>query len=104
MPISIGGEYNDVINDGYTSKTLSITAAAEVNAYTGSANLAGREILTLKNKGSKRVYFGPTGTAIADRDYLEKGESVSLPAGENILVTLICDTGDTASVVVQEMA
>jgi hypothetical protein len=94
----------DIVNTGYTSTALVITDAAEVIANDGINNLDNRQILTITNKGPNIVYYGPTGTTIANRDTLKKTQFLSAPIGDCIDMTFICDTGQTATIVVQEFS
>lgn len=101
--ISYNPEYADVDNDGYVSGAVAVSTT-QVEAKVGANRLVGREGVTLTNKGQDRVYYGPNGVTVTSGDYLEKNQFASLPFGENIAVYLICDTGKTATVIVQELA
>jgi hypothetical protein len=101
--IAYNPEFADVDNDGYVSGVVSV-GATQVEAKVGANRLVGRESLTLTNKGPNKVYFGPSGVTPATGDYLEKNQSLSVPLGESIAMFLICENGQSASVVVQEMA
>ena len=101
--IAYSPEFSDVDNDGYVSGVVSVSTT-QVEAKVGANRLVGREALTLTNKGPNRVYYGPTGVTSATGDYLEKNQFLSIPLGESLALFLICATGQSASVVVQEMA
>ena len=97
-----GGEFDEIVNSDYKSKALVITDAIEVIAKESTSNLTDRQILTITNAGNKRVYYGPTGSSVANRDVLLKGQFMSIPVGDCIDVTFICDTGDSTTIKVQE--
>src|SRR4051812_22777756 len=94
-------EYSDVLQDGYVSGAVSVTTT-QIEAKVGGARLAGREALTITNKSSTPVYFGPTGVTSTSGDYLKKDQSVSMPVGD-MGVFLIVASG-SATVIVQELA
>ena len=97
-----GGEFDEIVNEDYKSKALVITDAIEVIAKADTGNLDYRQILTITNNGDDDVYYGPTGTTVANRDKLVPCQFMSIPVGECIDVTFICDTGETATIIVQE--
>lgn len=101
--MSFDPELADVDNDNYLTGVVSV-GSTQVEAKVGVGRLSRREGITLTNKGPNRVFYGPTGVTVSTGDYLDKNQFVSLPLGESIGVFLICDTGKTASVVVQEIA
>jgi len=101
--ISYDPELADVDNNGYVSAAVSVSTT-QVEAKAGATNLAGREGITITNKGPNRVYYGPSGVTSANGDYLEKNQFASLPLGEYVTVYLICATGQSATVIVQELA
>jgi hypothetical protein len=101
--ISFDPELSDVNNDGYVSGPVSVTSV-QVEAKVDLTRLSGRECLTITNKGPNKVWYGPSGVTTDSGDYLLKDQFVSLPIGEGLGVFLICSTGQTATVVVQEMA
>jgi hypothetical protein len=100
--ISENGDNSEIVNTGYKSKSLAITDAIEVIAKADTSNLDFRQILTITNKGPNSVYYGPAGTSIADRDELMCEQYMTGPIGDCIDVTFICDTGETATIKVQE--
>lgn len=97
------GEYNDVLEDGYTSGSLSV-GTSQVEARVGSQILTNRELLYLENRGDDIVYYGPTGVTPSTGAKLYKDQFAFIPAGAGISVFLICDTGESATVIVQEFA
>jgi len=101
--LTTSGEYNDVLEDGYTSgdKTVNTT---QVEAKIGSASLINRELLYIENRGDDTVYYGPTGVTPATGARLYKDQFAFIPAGQGVAVFLICDTGESATVIVQEFA
>ena len=101
--ISYNPEFSDVDNDGYVSGTVSVTAVA-TEAKVGANRLVGREGITITNNGPDKVYYGPSGVTAASGDVLLKNQFISLPLGETIGIYVVCDTGKTATVIVQELA
>jgi hypothetical protein len=101
MGLDNSSEFNDVMGEGYVSGPVSVTTS-EIEAKVGGSRLAGREALTITNKGTAKVYYGPTGVTSTTGDVLEKDQFVSLPMGD-IGVFVITASG-TATVIVQEMA
>ncbi len=101
MGISYSGELDDVNNNSYLSGAVNVTSSA-VEAKVGANRLEGRELLTITNKGSKTVYYGPAGVTSTTGDPLYKDQFVSLPFGDNIAVYVVCAGADTATVIVQE--
>lgn len=101
--ISFDPEFSDVDNDGYVSGPVSVTSTA-VEAKVGASRLTGREAITITNKGSKTVYYGPSGVTATTGDVLYKDQFVSLPFGAGVGVFVVCASGDTATVIVQELA
>jgi len=97
------GEYDDVNNDGYVSGAVSVTSVA-IEAKVGASKLAGREWITITNKGPKTLYYGPAGVTTTSGDFLYKDQFVSLNHGELIAVFLVCAGADTATAIVQESA
>jgi len=107
MGFSRGGEFDDVLNDGYVSTRTNIGNSSEVEAKVGASALDGRETLTITNVGSKTVYFGPSGFSSSDTtdgDPLFKKQSVTIQVGPNVGVFLRCDGSDDTDVVIQEWA
>jgi len=103
MGISYSSEYSDVSNDSYVSGSVNVTSSA-VEAKVGGSRLAGRETITITNKGAKTVYYGPSGVTSASGDVLYKDQYVSLNIGDNTGVFVVCASGDTATVIVQEIS
>ncbi len=101
--ISYNPELADVDNDGYASGSVSV-GVTQIEAKVGVNRLAGREGLTITNKGPNPVYYGPTGVTSTTGDVLLKNQFVSLPFGESVAVFLICAAGQSATVIVQELA
>lgn len=101
--ISYSPEFADVDNDGYVSGAVAVSTSA-VEAKVGASRLAGREGITITNKGPNRVYYGPSGVTTATGDYLEKNQFASFPLGDQVGLFLICATGQSATVIVQEVA
>lgn len=101
--LSIDPEFADVDNDGYVSGPVSVTSTP-TEAKVGTNRLTGREQITITNKGPNPVYYGPTGVTNTTGDILYKDQFVSLPFGFDIAVFVVCATGQTATVIVQEMA
>ena len=101
--ISYDPELSDVENDSYVSGVVAVSTT-QVEAKVGASRLTGRECITVTNKGPNRVYYGPSGVTVATGDSLLKDQFVSFSLGDAIGLFLICDTGQSASVVVQEMA
>jgi len=97
-----GGEFDEIVNKAYKTKSLAVTDASEVIAKESAANLNDRQILTITNKGPDSVFYGPAGSSIADREELVCEQYMSGPIGDCINVTFICDTGGTATIKVQE--
>ena len=102
MGFSHNGKNDEVSNNEYKSKSKAVGDTTEVLAAESTSNLAGRQILTLSNHGPNTVYYGPTGTAIADREKLECGQFMSVPVGDCVDVTLLTNTGEPATVIIQE--
>lgn len=103
MGIGYDPEFADVMNDAYVSGSVSVSTS-QVEAKVGANRLTGREVLHITNKGTNRVYFGPSGVTVSTGDFLEKNQSVAIAVGDGIGVFLICDTGQSATVIVQEIA
>lgn len=101
--ISYSPEFSDVDNDGYVSGTVSVTAVA-VEAKVGASRLIGREGITITNKGPNVVYYGPAGVTSSTGDLLYKDQFVSLPLGESIAIYVVCTSGQSSTVIVQELA
>lgn len=101
MGYTSGGELDDVNNDNYVAGPVSV-GSVQIEAKVGLSRLYGREILTITNTGPNVVYYGPTGVIPGSGDSLKKGQFISLPYGDNIAVFLICASGQTATVKVQE--
>ena len=107
MGIFGGGEYNDVLTDSYVANYISVTDSLAIEAKVGSSILEGREILMLYNKGPNTVWFGPLGLTVGSTGNgvpLFIHETIMVPVGQNISVFLLCNTGHSATVVVQELA
>lgn len=106
MGFSEGGEFNDVLNDGYVSTRTTIGNASEVEAKVGGSRLSGREVITISNVGNKTVYYGPSGFSssdTADGEQLLKNQQVTIPLGD-IGIFLRCSGSDSTDVVIQEFA
>ena len=103
MSFTYSGQFDDVTNDGYLSINLSVTSSA-VEAKVGASRQAGREWISITNKGAKTVYYGPSGVTSTTGDVLYKDQTVVLPFGDNVGIFVICGAGDTATVIVQEGA
>jgi hypothetical protein len=101
--ITFDPEFSDVNNDGYVSGSISVSTT-QVEAKVGTNRLVGREVLTITNNGPNVVYYGPTGVTATTGDKLLKGQFLSTPLGSAIGLFLICATGQTATVIVQEIA
>jgi hypothetical protein len=103
--LSENPDNSEIVNTDYTTKALAITDASEVtanNTGVADANLDFRQILTITNVGPDNVYYGPQGSSVADRDVLYCDQYISGPIGDCINMTFICDTGETATIKVQE--
>lgn len=101
--ISYDPEFSDVDNDGYVSNAVAVTSTA-VEAKAGAAKLSKREGITITNKGPSKVYYGPLGVTDVTGDVLYKDQFVSLPLGDQIAIYVVCSTGQTSTVIVQELA
>ena len=101
--ISFNPELSDVDNDAYLSVNVSVTST-QVEAKVGANRLSGREMVMIQNKGSKTLYYGPSGVTTTTGMPLEKDQYVALPIGDSVGVFLICAGGDTATAIVQELA
>jgi hypothetical protein len=101
--ITLSSEFSDVNNESYVSGAVAVTSVA-VEAKVGASRLSSREVITITNKGAKTVYYGPSGVSSTTGDPLYKDQFVSLPYGDNIGVFVVCASGDTATVIVQESA
>jgi hypothetical protein len=101
--ISYNPEFSDVDNDGYASGAVAVSTT-QVEAKVGASRLVGREGLTITNKGPNPVYYGPSGVTSTTGDVLLKNQFVSLPFGEAVAVFMICAAGQSASVIIQELA
>jgi hypothetical protein len=99
--LSHNGEFDDVLSDGYVTGTVTATTT-EVEAKVGASPLSGREVITLHNKGSAEIFYGPTGVTSTTGTPLKKNQFVSLPLGDAISLFVITDSG-TATVIVQEI-
>ena len=104
MPIEMSFDpaYEDVDNNGYVSGPVSVTSTA-IEAKVGANRLIGRQSITITNKGSNTLYYGPSGVTTSTGDVLYKDQFVSLPFGELIGIYLICASGQSATAIVQEM-
>lgn len=96
------GEFDDVLNDSYLTASVAVGTSA-VEAKVGASRLTDRESLVLHNLGGKTVYVGPSGVTASTGVPLFKNQTMSMPAGDAIGVFLICGTGDSADVIVQEL-
>lgn len=103
MGVNESPEFSDVLNDDYITARLTITST-QSEAKVGGTRLAGREVVTIQNIGNKTVFYGPTGLTDITGNPLYKNQFVSLPIGVNLGVFLICSSGDSSTVIVQEMA
>jgi len=101
--ITLSSEFSDVNNEGYVSGSVAVTSIV-IEAKVGANRLSGREVITITNKGSKTLYYGPSGVTTITGDPLFKDQFVSLPFGDAIGVFLICAGTDTATAIVQESA
>ena len=100
----INPEFSDVLNDGYVAGAKAITDASEVELKIGGANLVGREVITVTNEGPNSVWYGPiTKANPTDGDELKKGQFLSIPLGECLSIYMKCDTGQSATIKVQEL-
>lgn len=101
--ITFNPELSDVDNDAYLSVNVSVTSSP-IEAKVGVSRLSGREMVMIQNKGPKTLYYGPSGVTATTGMPLEKEQYVALPIGDSIGVFLVCDSGDTATAIVQEIA
>lgn len=99
---SHSGKNDEIVNKDYKSKGIAVTDASEVIAKASTENLNFRQLLTITNDGPDDVFYGPPGSSIADRDRLTCYQFMSLPFGDCINVTFICNTGESATIKVQE--
>jgi len=107
MGFSRGGEFDDGLNGGYVSTRTTIGNSSETEAKVGANTLEGRETLTITNVGNKTVYFGPSGFSSSDAtdgEPLHRRQSVTIQAGSELNVFLLCDGSDSTDVIIQEFA
>lgn len=102
MPLNTNPDRIDVTEDGYTTGSVAVSTS-QVEAKVGGSRLLSRQSIILYNKGSDSVYYGPSGVTASTGARLFPFQKVKLMLGD-IGVYLICDTGDSANVIVQELA
>jgi len=98
--LSESPEYSDVLNDSYITSSITVTTTA-IEAKVGANRLIGRESLMVYNKGTKKIFAGPSGVTSLTGVVIEVEEVATFSFGENIGVFLITDSG-SSTVVVQE--
>ena len=103
MGISHNPDKSDVNNTDYLSGSVAVSTT-QIEAKVGGAPLDKRQGITITNKGPNTLYYGPTGVTAATGDPLVKNQFVSIPAGDCISIFMICDTGQSATAIVQEIS
>ena len=78
-------------------------STTEVLASVGASNLTGRKTLTIYNKGSQDIYYGPSGVTDLTGIPIFKDEILNIDVGDNVEIFLITKTG-TSDVVIQEFS
>lgn len=101
--MSFDPELSDVNNDGYVSGAISVTSVA-IEAKVGASSLAGRESITVLNKGPNKIYYGPSGVTTTTGSILEKNQFLSMPLGNALALFLICASGESATAIIQEIS
>ncbi len=102
MPFGNDNDRIDVTEAGYSTGVISVSTT-QVEAKVSGSRLSKRQSIILYNKGSDSVYYGPTGVTATTGARLFKFQKIKYMIGDMGLY-LICDTGDSADVVVQELA
>lgn len=103
--MSIGPYTNDridVTETEYVQNELSVSTSA-IEAKVGSSRIIGRQSIILSNKGPNVVYFGGSGVSASTGAPLYKKQTIKLMVGD-IGIFLICATGQSANVAVQELS
>lgn len=101
--LSYDPELSDVERDSYISGSVSVTSVA-IEAKVGASRLTGREVITVLNKGSNRIYYGPSGVTTTTGSVLEKNQFLSMSLGDSLALFLVCASGESATAIVQEIA
>lgn len=102
MPLNQGNDRSDVTEDAYVTGEVSVLTS-QVEAKAGASRLDYRQSIILYNKGSDSVYYGPSGVTASTGARLFKFQKLKYMIGD-LPLYLICDTGDSANVIVQELA
>lgn len=92
----------DVTEVAYESGEVSVSTS-QIEAKASGTRLADRQSIILYNSGNDSAYYGPTGVTVSTGARLYPRQTVKYMIGD-IGVFLICDTGDSTTVVVQELA
>ena len=99
--IGFNPDRSDVNNTDYQTASVAVTTS-QVEAKVGGAPLDSRQLLTITNKGTNTLYYGPTGVTSSTGDLLFKNQSVSIPIGPDLSIFMICASGKSATAIIQE--
>jgi len=97
----------DVLNNDYVSGKKTVTHLTQVLVAAGSANLDKRQLIYLENVGNKDCFFGPSGvstTGATQGGRLCPGQWYWLSLGPNQDMYVICRSGESTEIVIQEWA
>lgn len=101
MPLSESPDLSDVVNTDYKTASVAV-GTTQVEGKVGASPLVKRQILTLHNKGPNTFFYGPSGVTASTGTPIVKNQFACLATGDCVSVFMICDTGNSATVIVQE--
>ena len=95
------GDRDDVVERSLVAATVTATTTP-TEAKVGATRLVARQTLTIQNKGSQAIYYGPSGSTPTNGGIIVfKDQTVFLPYGD--LPVFIYTASGTATVVIQEV-
>lgn len=100
MGIQVSGEFDDTNSDLYEQEEISV-GITEVEAICSSTDIDERESVRIYNKGSQKVYVGPSGVTASSGEPVFKNQWIDIPIkGQSVF--MITASG-TANVIVTDL-
>ena len=102
MGLKYSGEEADTNSKVFLSTRKAVDSTG-ITASVAASAAEDRQFVRITNKGDFDVFYGPVGSAVNDMDNIEPCNFVEIALTQDIEVFLRTNTGETSSVLIQEI-